>query len=166
MASRTVVASTSQNWLHNSTWLRHLHNHMNIDEGLSWFTRLLVNYSFLSLRYPFVFSFCFEFSLALPLTSRLRTSFGSGTIFFAAVAQSLYLLVAVCVATVTVSSAMLVSWLWFFAAGSSVSFYSLLSLVSLQSHAALRCLHSRAMHSNAAQSHSLLWLKWPLMRLF
>ena len=40
MASRTVVASTSQNWLHNSTWLRHLHNHMNIDEGLSWFTRV------------------------------------------------------------------------------------------------------------------------------
>ena len=111
MASRTVVASTSLNWLHNSTWLRHLHNHMNIDEGLSWFTRLLVNYNCLSLRYPFVFSFCFEFSLALPLTSRLRTSFGSGTLFFAAEAQStLPSRSCVCCDRI-VSSAMLVFWL-------------------------------------------------------
>ena len=151
MASRTVVASTSQNWLHNSTWLRHLHNHMNIDEGLSWFTRLLVNYSFLSLRYPFVFSFCFEFSLALPLTSRLRTSFGSGTLFFAAEAQStLPSRSCVCVATVTVSSAFACRMVSF-AAGSFVSFDSLVDPVSLSTL-------SRAMQSNAAQSRfSLLW---------
>ena len=145
MASRTVVASTSQNLLHNSTWLRHLHNHMNIDEGLSWFTRLLVNYSFLSLRYPFVFSFCFEFSLALPLTSRLRASLGSGTIFFAAEAQSTSpsRCCVCCDRYYVICLACLMGMV--FAAGSFVSFYSLLSLVS--------CSHMQL----CAVYHSYLW---------